>query len=166
MIQTVYLQNDRDIYYLLSQKGSWVHELARKQASQKDSESVKRQLQAAEKRIAQMKRTIRNLENSSVPDKVKAKNRSRAKKLRDQIAKMNKKIQPLRDTLAQANQDFESVDLDEFVEEAYLRTLSRFPTAEESERCVSFIKEDEGLAKGLTGVLWALVNTKEFIVNH
>jgi uncharacterized protein DUF1549/uncharacterized protein DUF1553 len=58
------------------------------------------------------------------------------------------------------------LDLDAVVNEAFLRTLSRPPTAKE----VSMAKEDIGAARdpvdGVRDVLWALLNTREFLVNH
>ena len=52
------------------------------------------------------------------------------------------------------------------VREAYLRTLSRPPTEAELARGVQHITESPGIVAGLRDVLWALLNTKEFIVNH
>ena len=31
---------------------------------------------------------------------------------------------------------------------------------------IIFIQQEKDLTKGLSGILWALINTKEFIVNH
>ena len=54
----------------------------------------------------------------------------------------------------------------ELIEEAYLRTLSRYPEPEETEISVSFIEESKTPADGMQSLLWALVNTKEFILSH
>ena len=54
----------------------------------------------------------------------------------------------------------------QLVEEAYLRTLSRYPEPEETDISVSYIKESETPADGMQSLLWALVNTKEFILTH
>jgi hypothetical protein len=54
----------------------------------------------------------------------------------------------------------------ELIAEAYLRTLSRFPTSDEVQRCEQFFSESADLSIGLSGVMWALINTKEFVVNH
>ena len=59
-----------------------------------------------------------------------------------------------------------SVSIDKIVEDAYLRTLSRFPDQEEAEISVAFIEESKTPADGLQSLLWALVNTKEFIISH
>jgi hypothetical protein len=62
---------------------------------------------------------------------------------------------------AAATQTIESL-----VEDAYLRTLSRYPDPEETETSVSFIAESSSPADGVQSLLWALVNTKEFIITH
>ena len=55
---------------------------------------------------------------------------------------------------------------DEIVKQAYLRTLSRYPNEQELAKCVKYINESKDTMNGVRGVLWALVNTKEFVVNH
>lgn len=52
------------------------------------------------------------------------------------------------------------------VREAYLRTLSRPPDEREGTVALGHLKGAEGAAAGLKDLLWALINTKEFIVNH
>jgi hypothetical protein len=58
------------------------------------------------------------------------------------------------------------LDLDAVVSEIFLRTLSRPPTPQE----IIKAKEDVAAAKdqvdGVRDVLWALLNTREFLVNH
>jgi hypothetical protein len=56
--------------------------------------------------------------------------------------------------------------IEEIVTEAYLRTLSRYPDPEETEISVSYIRESEKPAEGIESLLWALINTKEFIITH
>ena len=52
------------------------------------------------------------------------------------------------------------------VEQAYLRTLTRFPNETEMARSLEFIEQADDKINGVRGLLWALVNTKEFILNH
>jgi hypothetical protein len=51
------------------------------------------------------------------------------------------------------------------VEELYLATLSRRPTAEESAKVVKFIEAGEA-KQTLRDAFWALLNSTEFMVNH
>jgi c-di-GMP-binding flagellar brake protein YcgR len=59
-----------------------------------------------------------------------------------------------------------NVDAETIVREAYLRTLSRNPNDDELAVSVEFINASEDAAEGVRGVLWALVNTREFLVNR
>lgn len=52
------------------------------------------------------------------------------------------------------------------VTQAYLRTLTREPSADEMSRSLRYLEQEPDRANGVRGLLWALINTKEFIVNH
>ena len=47
-----------------------------------------------------------------------------------------------------------------------MRTLSRPATDDEVGRSQQHIAEAKDTAAGMRDLLWALINTKEFIVNH
>ncbi len=52
------------------------------------------------------------------------------------------------------------------VEDLYLTTLSRLPTDSEREACLKFIETSSSLEHGLQNVLWSLINTREFLLQH
>ena len=54
----------------------------------------------------------------------------------------------------------------ELVREVYLRTLSREPTTEESQTSLDHIEETKNTVEGLRDIMWALLNTQEFLTNH
>jgi hypothetical protein len=54
----------------------------------------------------------------------------------------------------------------EAVEELFLATLSRFPSEDEARAALDHLRESPGRAAGLADVLWALINTHEFVLNH
>ena len=54
----------------------------------------------------------------------------------------------------------------EVINDAYLRTVSRFPTDDEMQTAKTYIADSSDPIDGVRGVLWALMNTREFIVNH
>ena len=51
------------------------------------------------------------------------------------------------------------------VRQAWLRTVSRPPTTEETSRALEHLSSAASLTEGLRDLLWALINTKEFILN-
>jgi Protein of unknown function (DUF1549)/Protein of unknown function (DUF1553) len=57
-------------------------------------------------------------------------------------------------------------DREGIVREAYLRTLTRHPTEAEAEAATLHLADSPDGGKGLRDLLWALLNTKEFITNH
>jgi hypothetical protein len=52
------------------------------------------------------------------------------------------------------------------VEELFLATLTRFPTAKEKAEAVKYLGEAKNRAEAVQDVTWALINTREFILNH
>lgn len=52
------------------------------------------------------------------------------------------------------------------IREAYLRTLGRNPEASELTVALDHLKQTDNEGKGMRDLLWALLNTKEFITNH
>ncbi|MFM7071794.1 MAG: DUF1549 domain-containing protein [Planctomycetota bacterium] len=61
-----------------------------------------------------------------------------------------------------------AVDLDnsERLDELFLAVLSRFPSAEERTGCLEFVAAATTPADGWHGVLWGLLNTREFVLQH
>jgi hypothetical protein len=59
-----------------------------------------------------------------------------------------------------------TLDPPALVREAYLRTLSRQPTTAEHARAMKHMQALKTPIEGISDVLWALVNTQEFITNH
>jgi hypothetical protein len=82
------------------------------------------------------------------------------KELNEQIAKLEKAAE-----VEKAAAD-RALDSSTLIRKAYLRTLSRNPTPDELDRCLAFMSQADSPAAGAKGLLWALINTKEFIVNH
>lgn len=52
------------------------------------------------------------------------------------------------------------------VEALFLATVSRPPSESELSACIAFVKGAESPEKGLQGMLWSLLNTKEFLLQH
>jgi hypothetical protein len=59
-----------------------------------------------------------------------------------------------------------AADTAALVREAFLRTLSRPPTAAEAARSAEYLDRAATRAEGLHDLLWALLNTREFVTNH
>jgi hypothetical protein len=61
-----------------------------------------------------------------------------------------------------------AVELDnsERLDELFLAVLSRYPSADERAGCMEFVSAAATPAEGWHGVLWGLLNTREFVLQH
>jgi hypothetical protein len=55
---------------------------------------------------------------------------------------------------------------EELVRQAYLRVLSRVPDGREVGVAMSYLKDAPDTSAGLRDLMWALLNTKEFVINR
>ena len=59
----------------------------------------------------------------------------------------------------------EDADHVSLIHSAWLRTVSRPPNDAELKRAATFLAKSDNASKGIRDLLWALINTKEFILN-
>jgi hypothetical protein len=71
-----------------------------------------------------------------------------------------------RQTAEQQSPAVDQAAIEQAIHAAYLRTLSRGPNADELDAAVSYIDEASDPVTGLRSVMWALLNTKEFVLSH
>lgn len=57
-----------------------------------------------------------------------------------------------------------TLEPEELVRQAWLRTVNRFPTQDEFARGMQHLNTTDSLAEGMRDLLWALLNTKEFLL--
>ncbi|MCH5378259.1 MAG: hypothetical protein JJ992_30245, partial [Planctomycetes bacterium] len=57
-------------------------------------------------------------------------------------------------------------NLEEVVRQTYLRTISRYPRDDEVKRAKEYLAQSPDTVQALEDLLWVLLNTKEFQVNH
>jgi hypothetical protein len=55
---------------------------------------------------------------------------------------------------------------DQQIEALFLATVGRAPQPTESEACKQFLAEAKSPEEGLQAVMWSLLNTKEFLLQH
>jgi hypothetical protein len=54
----------------------------------------------------------------------------------------------------------------QLIKTAYLRILTRYPDERESAKAAAYLNESDNFLGAFRDLVWALVNTREFIVNH
>lgn len=169
LLQTIFLQNDTSVDQLMNRRGEgWLSQV---------SQTYKLPMPAVA--VAQP-RNLPKLTNEQVKQRITAIKRQ-IKLFREQgkTAQLNQARQRLNFFVKNYGNQLEEesgvevdvrsnndVDFSVLVSQAYLRTLSRYPSDVELKRSLAFIEDAETEMDGLRDVLWALLNTKEFIVNH
>lgn len=187
LLQSIYLRNDVDMYKRLSDKNGWVNQAcktlgvpgpsgknnAKQQAVQRNFAAAQEQFLKRldrfkhQNRNAKQRKQIRRGLNKGYQNLVR-----RMKPHGYEIPSLQDLIKdpecwkPIGSNLSPKSTAAIAASLDSLIEEAYLRTLSRYPEPEETEIGIAYIEESKTPAAGLESLLWALVNTKEFIISH
>ena len=60
----------------------------------------------------------------------------------------------------------EALDRNELIEQVWLRTVNRMPTDTEQSRAHQHLADATSIVEGVTDLMWAMMNTKEFLLNH
>jgi hypothetical protein len=159
LLQTVYLQNDNDVIAALNPetRGNWlfdVNALFNPRARKPDGKAGRDE---GERKKELVRARIRLEAAKKLGDEEKAERL--AKRLKE--LESGKKEEPKEEVAAADKPEPAAL-----VRQAYLRTVSREPTGAEMERSLQFVAEAETPVEGLRDLMWALINTKEFIVNH
>jgi hypothetical protein len=152
LLQTLFTRNDPELLNALEQsRGSgWVDEI-RKATTPASPARAKGD-------IAQLEDLIRKMETKlkESPD--------RRELLEGEIKAAKEKLAKLQPGAA-ATKPTEA-GLDGYITQVFLRTVSRPPTATEIEKARADLSAANSTAEGVRELLWAMLNTREFMVNH
>ena len=193
LLQTVFLLNDKAVLAWLSDpRESWVASVADKYGwpapAAKTDRSDNKQSEEAMARMAEQfekgKEQLAKIESRLAEAKEKGQTKliSMMEERRDQILKQQAKMEKLDPTILQgtadANQANGSVSEADssnrmteeqslwIAEQAYLRSLSRKPNSSELDIAVNYLRSESNPTVATENLIWSLLNTKEFIINH
>lgn len=182
LLQTVFLQNDREVLSMIDNRNGWLAQVSKSMNTRfvpqttPGPEDNGRDNRAAQRQIAQAREMIKKAEARLKTLEKEGKDEA-AKELERKITQFKRRMASLRQRAgdndapqqagnADKGEKVADFDPDQIIKQAYLRTLSRYPTSDELDRSREYVKEADETINGVRGLLWALVNTKEFIVNH
>jgi hypothetical protein len=183
LLQTIFVRNDGQLLSMIDDGDGWLQEIARQnnltftRKSQPDAQETRRdqrgQLRARyQSQVRKLRARIEEAEKAGKESQIKALNKQLAQ-LRQQAKKQGVDGDKSDDSAEESQPAHGEavvppppIDLAKIIDEAYLRTLSRFPTADEVQTTSTFIRESSDPVDGIRSVLWALMNTREFMVNH
>lgn len=184
LLQTVFLLNDSAVQNWLSDpKSSWVSAVADKYQWEKPSSNPSDKARRAQleqvikKFVDQKEATEKRMEEAKAKGQTKLvqqmqKRRADLMKRARSTAKKNgleKRFEALLDGGASESASEDRMTQEQalwIAENAYLRTLSRKPNSEELAVAIDFLRSEEKPTAAVEGLLWSLLNTKEFVLNH
>lgn len=157
LLQTVFLQNDFQVLASINGgRDTWIDQLSRQIRGIGTEANPPQQNERNRRRdIAQLEQRLKRAKDSGDEDQVK--------RIEERLAQLQPEKKPEESKPSEPVSPEVTAGI---IKQAYLRTLSRHPTAEEMDRCHLFLASSTNPVEGAKGLLWTLVNTKEFIVNH
>jgi hypothetical protein len=181
LLQVVFTRNDAEIHELIDRKGGWLAQVTASSGSDNSAstssdadsagtmaaDELRQQLKQAEKRLERAKKSGNQRQVEAAQERIE--------RLRKRLAALESKLDaedaadstPIVATESQPVIGREAASAaNSLIDDAYLRTLSRLPSTEETRIASEYLAASESLPDGLRGLLWTLVNTREFIVNH
>lgn len=178
LLQTLYMRNDQEVLASIDRpKDGWLKQLADElelkfvpKTTSSNSKTVKKPKNYDEL----VERYQARLEKLKESDNKAAYKAGRKKFLQflarygDSIKDIEAKEDNAGDNTENANTGTQlaAADVKRVVDEAYLRTLSRHPSNDEYTIAQKYLTDADDPVDGIRSLLWALINTKEFIVNH
>lgn len=180
LLQTIFLRNDDDVLAMIDARDGWLAQVAKEHqlpfqprsgggSNGGDARRIREFTERYEKQVEQFQRQLEKAEERGDQQTVRrlkrafAQRRAQARKAGVDVAAVDGGGEDAPANGAAATADWNA---EELITEAWLRTLSRAPTSDEVEVAAGHLRNADDPVDGLRTVLWALVNTKEFLVNH
>lgn len=153
LLQTLFTRNDPELLNALEQSrgGAWIEEI-RKATSAAGSAG------RSKAEIALLESTVRKLE-AKLKDAP-----ARREQLETELKRAKERLAKLQPAAPVKPAPVASSD--DYITQVFLRTVSRPPTATEIEKARADIAAANSPAEGVRELLWAMLNTREFMVNH
>lgn len=183
LLQTIFVQNDGQVLSMLDSSDGWLAETCRQnnlQFTRKSSDDAAAAQQARTKaqlkaRFTEQLKKLQDQLAKAEEDKLAERQinaiRTQIRRLREQAVARGVIAADAADAATAAEQSAVAqaapqLNTDTIITDAWLRTLSRMPTDNELQTAKTWIADSKDPVEGIRGVLWALLNTREFIVNH
>ena len=173
LLQTLYVRNDQDVWTRLGGgKNGWIGELERAEGKKRLDSGVSKKYAARLKRLEQQeealkKRYPRKVGADASPAQVK-RYRAAIKSYKAQKTRLSAERKKINAVIGPPKKSKIKpvADPDALIEEVFLRTVSRPPSSAELNIAREDMSKADSVSGGVRELLWAMLNTKEFMINH
>lgn len=176
LLQTIFMRNDDQVLGMLDSRNGYLAQVAEKNGirfnARQNPNADKAQLarlnaqrKQLSRQLAQQNAALKKLKKGDAEKNARQITRTETTidKIRRRLKALNGDPEPIAEEQPDTN---EQIDVARTIEDIYLRTLSRKPTESEAQVASEYISQSKDPLEGIRGVMWAVLNTKEFIVNH
>lgn len=162
LLQTVYLQNDQETLEMINRRGGWVDQVVRTISSRPGDDASAGNLKQAERMVDRLEARLKKAQAAGKAEDV-ARLQQELSAAKSRAAAL-RTVEASKDTPSPSNLEPQAIE--QIIRQAYLRTLTRLPDEHEAKRVKAYFLETGDLAVATRDLLWSLLNTKEFVVNH
>lgn len=174
LLQTMYLKNDNDIYSAIDRSNSsWLFQVGQQLGAVQKATASKNRMNdrqdALKKQIKQARERVAQLNKQDDKDKQLKQAKKRLQTLTAQMKRVKQSSSKMGKTPARLQKletPISPEKTDEIITRTYLRSLSRYPTESEKTAAKKYLDESQDKIAGVYDLIWAVLNTKEFMLNH
>jgi len=169
LLQTIYTRNDPTFLARLdlAARNSWIDDLRKSMepTTEKNIESIRQRIQRGNEKLAAM---VAPEKAAAAPENPEAmEKRERKSKDNEETAEgIKTRLEEMKRELAAAEKPRTPFRTDTAIREVFLRSVSRPPTDAELAKAKADVAAAKSPVEGLRDLIWALLNTREFMVNH
>jgi hypothetical protein len=160
LLQTIFLRNDQTVLSLLDRNDGWLRQMT--SPNKKDLEQLRVGREKTERQLAKLEERRKKFVEDEKQKEAEAAAQD-IERVKERLAKVEQQLK--NEEAAQAH-SLASAPPEKLIRDAYLRTLGRLPNDEEQGVARQYLAESDSTVSGMRDLLWALLNTKEFIVNR
>ena len=175
LLQAIFTRNDPTVNAMIEGRDrknpGWISELDRyynganqNAPKSKNSKKLREFYEQRRKLVASAPKRPNNSQNKAMTGFATA-----SKEHRQKVQKLNSSIHKFSGANRTKKTEAKPLTpqvINRLIDETFLRTVSRFPTPLERAKAKTDIDASKNKIHGIKDLLWALLNTKEFLVNH
>jgi hypothetical protein len=169
LLQTIYTRNDPTFLarFDFAAKNAWIDDLRKsiEPVTEKNIEAIRQRVQRGTEKLAAIiapEKPAAETEDAEAMEKYERK----LKQNEETATEIKTRIEEMKKELAEAEKPRAPFSAEAAIREVFLRTVSRQPTDAEFAQAKADVAAARSPLEGLRDLLWAMLNTREFMVNH
>lgn len=174
LLQTMYIKNDDDVYDAINRSNSsWLFQIGQQlgavQKPGEQNENLNKRTEQLKEQVKDLRQRVAKLKKQEDKQKQLQQAQKRLRQLTANFRKLKQNSGRMKKGPAKVQtyeQPISPEKTEEIITRTYLRSLSRYPTEAETEAAKKYLDDSKDKIAGVYDLIWAVLNTKEFMLNH